>query len=337
MKRFGLILLMAVFAVVSVMAASSSVAWEGRAARGSADAFPAGGNYAQSRIFSKGEIVDVVNPSNGKTATVVITGSTDLSGVLVLLSPSAASALGVESGYDTTVRVSKKNDYVTENTLTQTAPVSVADPDLNPVAALPSDYSNVMSAPVPQTQPVEPLPPVPQNNVASAKEIPEPLPPAQDNRRSVSVYDYSLLPPAPKEEVAPIQQNFYVCPDCSGNTKNSGQLCDNCKRLLNAGTVDVQPAPSAANNSSMPFPELLITQYEYGKFYVQLGVYKDMKNLSKLVNTYRGKYPVSIKASDRTPGAYEMLIGPLSQDEYRAILERFRSNGFKDAFVKFLK
>ncbi|MCQ2580377.1 MAG: hypothetical protein MJ159_06740, partial [Treponemataceae bacterium] len=98
MKRFGLILLMAVFAVVSVMAASSSVAWEGRAARGSADAFPAGGNYAQSRIFSKGEIVDVVNPSNGKTATVVITGSTDLSGVLVLLSPSAASALGVESG-----------------------------------------------------------------------------------------------------------------------------------------------------------------------------------------------------------------------------------------------
>ena len=242
MKRFGIILMMSVFACAFVMAASS-VAWEGRAARGNAEVFPSGGNYAQSRIFSKGEIVDVVNTSNGKTTTVVITGSTDLSGVLVLLSPSAAAAIGVESGYDTTVRVSRKNDYVKENTLTPVAPVAQADPDTNPAAALPSGYTNVVTAPEPQIQPVEQLPPVQQEKppvqtqpvvqTPPVKEIPDPgiAFAAEEKRPPVSAYDYSLLPPAPKDDVPPIQQNFYVCPNCSGKSK-SEQLCDNCKQQL---------------------------------------------------------------------------------------------------------
>ncbi len=349
MKRFGIILMMSVFAAGFVMAASSSVAWEGRAARGNAEAFPSGGNYAQSRIFSKGEIVDVVNTSNGKTTTVVITGSTDLSGVLVLLSPTAASAIGIESGYDTTVRVSRKNDYVKENTLTPVAPVAKADPDTNPAAALPQDYTNAVTAPAPQTQPVEQLPPinqeaapVAQTSVPAAstvKEIPDPgiALASEEKRPAVSAYDYSLLPPPPKDEVAPIQQNFYVCPNCGG-AKKEEQLCDNCKQKLYQGAQSASVQPSApVRDTSMPFPELLINQYERGKFYVQLGVYRDMKNLTNIVNKYRGRYPVSIKASERTPGGYEMLIGPLSEDEYRATLDRFRREGYKDAFVKFLK
>ena len=339
MKRFGIILMMSVFAAGFVMAASSSVAWEGRAARGNAEAFPSGGNYAQSRIFSKGEIVDVVNTSNGKTTTVVITGSTDLSGVLVLLSPTAASAIGIESGYDTTVRVSRKNDYVKENTLTQVAPVAKADPDTNPAVALPPDYTNAVTAPVPQTQPVEQLPPIQEVSQTQSKDIPDPVlpPPVEDKRPAVSAYDYSLLPPPPKDEVVPIQQNFYVCPNCGG-AKKEDQLCDNCKQKLYQGTQPASVQPSApARDTSMPFPELLINQYERGKFYVQLGVYRDMKNLTNIVNKYRGRYPVSIKASERTPGGYEMLIGPLSEDEYRATLDRFRREGYKDAFVKFLK
>lgn len=343
MKRFGIILMMSVFAAGFIMAASSSVAWEGRAAKGNAEAFPSGGNYAQSRIFSKGEIVDVVNTSNGKSTTVVITGSTDLSGVLVLLSPTAASAIGVESGYDTTVRVSRKNDYVKENTLTPVAPVAQADPDTNPSAALPSAYANVVSAPEPQRQPVEQLPPVKEEvaeTTPSVKEIPDPIvpPPAKEERKTVvSAYDYSLLPPPPKEEVAPIQQNFYVCPKCS-EVKKEEQLCDKCRNKLNQSTYTPSaPAPLAKSDSSVPFPELMISQYEAGKFYVQLGVYRDVKNLTNIVNKYRGRYPVSVKASERTPGGYEMLIGPLSQDEYRATLNRFRKEGFADAFVKFLK
>ena len=358
MKRFGIILMMSIFAAAFVTAASSSVAWEGRAAKGNAEAFPSGGNYAQSRIFSKGEIVDVVNTSNGKTTTVVITGSTDLSGVLVLLSPTAAAAIGVESGYDTTVRVSRKNDYVKENTLTPVAPVAKADPDTNPAAALPSGYTNVITAPEPEIQPVEQIPPVQQEKTpvqtqpvvqtSPVKEIPDPgiTFASEEKRPPVSAYDYSLLPPAPKEEVPPIQQNFYVCPNCGG-AKKDAQLCDNCKQQLYPGSYSQKsPVPEtsapavsapAPADSSVPFPELLITQYEKGKFYVQLGVYRDMKNLKNLVSKYRGRYPVSIKASDRTPGGYEMLIGPLSQDEYRAMLDRFRREGFKDAFVKFLK
>ena len=273
--------------------------------------------------FSKGEIVDVINTSNGKTITVVITGSTDLSGVLVLLSPSAAAAIGVESGYDTTVRISRKNDYVMEKTLTNVAPESKADPDTNSVAALPSEYSNVITAPKPETQIID--------NVAANETT-------QETKKAVSAYDYSLLPPVPptpKEEVATIQQNFYACPNCL-NAKKDEQICESCKQKLEQGNFSSYQSQTPPADS-MPFSELLITQYERGKFYVQLGVYRDMKNLKNIVTKYRGQYPISIKSSEKAVGGYEMLIGPLSQDEYRAILERFRKNGFKDAFVKFLK
>ncbi len=410
MKRFfsGLLLI----AAVAMLSAASSVAWEGRAAVGTNDSFPAGGRYAQSRVFAKGEIVEVYNTVNGKTSSVVITGSTDLAGVLILLSPSVADDLEIAGGYDTVVRISRKNDYVVEKPLTDGVKVSVADPDTNTSAALkndlvyteerkPADYvapvyaaETVPAANVPQVEeqykdvPVAAANPVPVNvqpenvapvevakndvSAAPALEAPVAEVPA---KKSESVYDYSKLPPAPsystcqnpvcsgyctcgaycrcpnpcattympQEQAAqqlPPQVNVTIAQYPSQNdvavpaeTKNNQQPAANVQPEKPAAQVAASTGP-VHNYSAMPYPQYLINQYESGKYYVQLGVFRDMNNLSAVVKKYEKKYPISIKASEITSNAYELLIGSLSADEYTAVLNKFRKDGYKDAFVK---
>ena len=443
MKRFcsGLFLM----AAIAMLSAASSVAWEGRAAVGTADSFPSGGRYAQSRVFAKGEIVEVYNTVNGKTSNVVITGSTDLAGVLILLSPSVANDLEITGGYDTVVRISRKNDYVVEKPLTDGVKTSVADPDTNANAILkndlvyteerkPADFVEpkqniateltnenvqntqntqnvqieenfndaISSEPVVasnlNTQPTENVQNVqnvqtaqvaqnfPQENKVEenknaeiAKNVATPplegptVAPVAETKKPESVYDYSKLPPAPnygtcqnpvcsgyctcgsycrcpnpcasyvpqEQNQVPPQVNVTIAQYPSQNLANTSETVKDAKPAQQSANAQIekstasQVAPVTVHNySAMPYPEYLINQYESGKYYVQLGVFRDMANLSAVVKKYEKKYPISIKASEITSNAYELLIGSLSSDEYTAVLNKFRKDGFKDAFIK---
>lgn len=69
------------------------------------------------------------------------------------------------------------------------------------------------------------------------------------------------------------------------------------------------------------------------KYYIQIAAYKNEENIMEIVNKYGKKYPLSfVELSDNR--GYKILVGPLSVDEYKVVLERFKSYGFKDAFVK---
>lgn len=362
MKRGYMII--AVSLMAAAIFAASTVAWEGRAAVGHGDAFPSGGQYAQSRVFAKGEIVEVYNTANGKSSSVVITGATDLAGVLILLSPSAAAELGVSSGYDSVVRVSRKDDFVKENTLTGVK--GGIDPDYNTAANLKNDLTYTES----------PLPAgvasnMPENVGSVSDENASQNPVSQIKENRVSAYEYSLLPPLPTASEAASTQSGEVDPTQSASAQNAANglalsspvqvqsiivttpqvQIETGSAVISAATVttpngaipsaDGQSAQAAASSIgaqstavAMPFPELLIDSYAKGKYYVQLGVYRDMKNLSGVVGKYRKSYPVSIKASGVKLDSYEMLIGPLSKDEYAAVLATFRRDGFKDSFVK---
>lgn len=70
---------------------------------------------------------------------------------------------------------------------------------------------------------------------------------------------------------------------------------------------------------------------EKGKYYVQIATVTDYSSAASFVEKY-SKYPIVIV---RNPsGTYKILAGPLSVDEYGVVLERFKSYGYKDAFVK---
>lgn len=69
---------------------------------------------------------------------------------------------------------------------------------------------------------------------------------------------------------------------------------------------------------------------ETGCYYIQIATMGNVKNIENLLNKY-SKYPVSLVPAGKN---YRVLVGPLSVDEYGAVLAKFKDAGFKDAFVR---
>ena len=72
-------------------------------------------------------------------------------------------------------------------------------------------------------------------------------------------------------------------------------------------------------------------ELEGQKYYVQIASCNKTETVDQLTAQYAGRYPITvIQNAGRSP----VLVGPLTVDEYGVVLERFKSYGFKDAFVK---
>ncbi len=70
------------------------------------------------------------------------------------------------------------------------------------------------------------------------------------------------------------------------------------------------------------------------KYFVQLATYKDSENIVEILDKYSEKYPLSLVVAPSIEGAYQVVVGPLTNDEYTIVLERFKSYGYKDAFLR---
>ena len=79
-----------------------------------------------------------------------------------------------------------------------------------------------------------------------------------------------------------------------------------------------------------------LSDLKSGAYYIQIAVLKDEANIQDVINKYSKNYPLTIvpMASGK---AYQVLIGPVSMDEYGVILSRFKSYGYKDAFLRKIK
>ena len=64
-------------------------------------------------------------------------------------------------------------------------------------------------------------------------------------------------------------------------------------------------------------------------YYIQIATMGNIKNIENILVKY-SKYPVSLIPAGKN---YRVLVGPLSVDEYGAVLAKFKNAGFKDAFV----
>lgn len=91
--------------------------------------------------------------------------------------------------------------------------------------------------------------------------------------------------------------------------------------------------PERANLGSIDLP--YITSFVKGGYYIQIASYADPVNAARVVAAYGKRYPVAVERSEGRGGTVlKVYIGPVKKDEFGAVLERFRQNGFKDAFVK---
>ena len=78
-----------------------------------------------------------------------------------------------------------------------------------------------------------------------------------------------------------------------------------------------------------------IDRLNTGAYYVQIAAYKDTANVRSILNRFGKKYPVVVQKGDSSDKPLvKVYVGPLKKDEYGAVLEYFRKNGFPDAFAR---
>ena len=73
-----------------------------------------------------------------------------------------------------------------------------------------------------------------------------------------------------------------------------------------------------------------------GKYYIQIAVLRDKANIEDIINKYGKHYPI-VLVPTASGSAKQVMVGPLSVDEYGTVLARFKANGFKDAFLRKIK
>ncbi len=114
---------------------------------------------------------------------------------------------------------------------------------------------------------------------------------------------------------------------------------------------DISPVPGEASilpktaNPDTPAPKTMKPLVNYQDFvvvgekdlirnsyYVQIATMRDDANIQEVVNKYGNNYPITIVQLSNN--SKQILIGSLSMDEYAVVLERFKSYGYKDAFLR---
>jgi len=96
-------------------------------------------------------------------------------------------------------------------------------------------------------------------------------------------------------------------------------------------TAVTTPSPAPVPSTDRNLPVNTIDRLDRGKYYVQVAAMSADLVENTLKQIDRSYAPVVFKGTDNL---YRILIGPLNQGESAAVLSRFRSIGYKDAFVR---
>lgn len=104
--------------------------------------------------------------------------------------------------------------------------------------------------------------------------------------------------------------------------------------------VTVTPEePEAEEKTAFSYEKYIVPSLKDLKknsYYIQIAVYKDDANIENIINTYGKNYPITLVPL-ASGAAYQIMVGPVSMDEYKVVLERFKSYGYKDAFLRKIK
>jgi hypothetical protein len=111
---------------------------------------------------------------------------------------------------------------------------------------------------------------------------------------------------------------------------------ENLAPPLKKNNVSNAPASSPAKSDFSPFQVPLISRLEQGKCYVQVAAYQQVEHVEDELSRIGTTYPLAVQnvGSDTNP-MFRILLGPLNQGESGAMLQRFKSIGYSDAFIRY--
>jgi hypothetical protein len=357
--------LMACLAAAALVLTGASV-WEGAAAVSPGGDLPTGGYYVATNSFPRNTVVDITNLENGANIRVIVASGLETPGLLALISPDAAEHIGLRSRSIGRIRMSQPSDPVAFSRFTE-GMATYGEPDYT--AAIPLN-EDAAYAPPRVDQPPSPAPnfaadaesgasiPADDNSAAAgafgyvlepeweeytfggvtdlpenrygetgADAAPAGTPPEDAGYPATGSesYDYTLVPAEERPPAMPGRDYIdpaYIIPGTSAPVAEESPY----------HPVSSPPGDSS-RYSAFPFP--LIDALEHGKYYVQVGAFSRVELIEPAVNRIHESYPLAIQsAGSGDKPVYRVLLGPMNLGESGAMLQRVKSIGYKDAFVR---
>ncbi len=141
-------------------------------------------------------------------------------------------------------------------------------------------------------------------------------------------YDAIVLVPADENppEYIPVESDEPVA-----NVTTTTTVTVPVETTVNASVV-VKPSASGNETSYEKFVVESLNELEAERYYIQIATLRDDENILEIVNTYGNKYPITIVPTEK--GTKQVLVGPVTLDEYGTVLARFKAYGYKDAFLR---
>jgi hypothetical protein len=214
-------------------------------------------------------------------------------------------------------------------------PETIPDPvPENPLIAVP--------APEPASPPPVLVAPAPQPPVATLVPPPPPpvitLVPAEERppHGAVTITSETEVTPIPPSDVRkPSKDDTYLDPRFFIGP--IPPLQRPVPRSAPPAAISPAPAPRAVPAPNEPvFSVPVNSQLEGGKYYIQIGAFSQPDTLEVAVARVNKSYPLIVQPGGSPNNiVYRLLIGPLNVGESGAVLQRVKSTGYPDAFVRY--
>jgi hypothetical protein len=142
--------------------------------------------------------------------------------------------------------------------------------------------------------------------------------------------EYTLVPAderPPEEDIEP-EGSYFIDPvPAYGETKEDvpDPWADD------GSSIEAPPVYSTPSVFSVP----TVGQLESGKYYLQIGAFSKAESVEREIARIERSYPLAVQYAGSTEKPlYRILVGPLNHGESGAMLQNFKTRGYKDAFIR---
>jgi len=303
--------------------------WEGTATIAPEGELPSSGFFIATNSFPRNTLVDITNLETNQSTRVIVAGGLDSQGILAIVSGEAAQLIGMKSGVINRVRIVQPTEPVaywrfTEGLLSGNPVYDAGN------AARDRLYSEDSFVPA-DNEKTEPI----TRGITGPRYI---LEPEWQNREIVNFPDIWRLP-ADKEPDTLVEtppQRLYIVP--SQERPPEGSIYGIDPSLIIPGITSSAPVREPPPAPVIPETVFSVPRLTQPGYYVQLGAFRTAEStenaIRQTIRQIENYGPVVYTDGDNL---YRILLGPLNQGESAAVLQRFKSIGYKDAFVRLFR
>jgi hypothetical protein len=298
-------------------------------------------------------VIDITNLENGKTVRVIVVADLKTSGLLATLSRSSAEAIGLNENSVCRIRMTQPSDDIAfsryrQGPLPSAAPetVEAENPELQsslPIA-LPPTLSGIFSSSILAT-----------NTAASAAAgmataepslvFPAPASPAFPSSALAAAAPTVAAPTVTAAAVTAPAVTVTAAKEPPAATTETNLILNSAENRIPVGeqpAFDPEEMIAPINGTvyympetASPFTVPIINTMQTGMWYVQVAAFSHSDSVKSEINRIGPVHPrvVQITETDSGP-VYRVLLGPLNQGESGAMLQRFKSIGYNDAFIR---